>query len=91
MLGKLSTQDKSIQYVRIFSADARSRLSSNIYYFIAGDRFDGDIFEMSEDIHRVFINSKKVRRVVQSETGSNLRFDVIFAIIQDFLTNSKSV
>ncbi|MDO6420872.1 serine hydrolase [Saccharophagus degradans] len=59
MLGKLSTQDKSSQYVRIFSADVRYYLSSNIYYFIAGDRSDGDIFEMSEDIHRVFMNSKK--------------------------------
>ena len=38
---------------RIFSADVRYYPSSNNYYFIAGNRSDGEIFEISEDIHRL--------------------------------------
>ncbi|WGP00189.1 hypothetical protein QFX18_09015 [Saccharophagus degradans] len=38
---------------RIFSADVRFYPSSSSYYFIAGNRSDGEIFEISEDIHRL--------------------------------------
>ena len=37
----------------IFSADVRYYPSSQIYYFLAGNRSDGEIYKMSDEIHKL--------------------------------------
>jgi len=37
----------------IFSADVRYYPSSDIYYFLAGNRSDSEIYQMSDEIHRL--------------------------------------